>query len=645
MLRSIATVSLSGTLPEKLRAIAAARFDGVEIFENDLLYFDGTPGLVRQMAEDLGLKIMLFQPFRDFEGAPREIFARNLERAERKFDLMEELGAPAILVCSTVSPDASADENVMADDLRQLAERAARRGIKIGYEALAWGRHVNSWRQAWRVVQKADHPSLGLILDSFHTCAIKDDLTGLSAVPPDRIVIVQIADAPILAMDVIEWSRHFRCFPGQGAFDLGAFLAPVVASGYSGAISLEIFNDGFRAAPPRATAEDGMRSLLYLEETTGREIAERPPAITSAKPPRRAELFTPPPAAPFHGYAFLEFAVDAGTAPLIASSFESLGFTRIGRHRSKNVALYRQGDINLVLNSEPESFAHAYFLMHGVSVCATALRVGDVDAAVQRAELYRYRPYAGGVGPAETVMPAIRAPDGGLLYFVDDAPGAANPFETDFILAPNAPPSAPGNLTRIDHVAIGLPEGQFDIWVLFYKTALGFSADDTIVVPDPYGLVRSRALHSPGEQVRVALNISESRNTAVARSVSSFAGAGVQHIAFATDDIRATIAALRARGVHILSIPRNYYDDLMIRFRLDASFIEDLAALNILYDRDAAGAEFFHAYTEAFENRFVFEIVERRGYRHYGAANMPVRLAALASTSGKSPFVFQALEH
>ena len=139
MLRSIATVSLSGTLPEKLEAAAAAKFDGVEIFENDLVYFDGSPRAVRQMAADLGLSIMLFQPFRDFEGAPRDRLARNLDRAERKFDIMQALGTDLVLVCSNTLPAAIDDDARAAADLAEMAARAAARGLRVGYEALAWG--------------------------------------------------------------------------------------------------------------------------------------------------------------------------------------------------------------------------------------------------------------------------------------------------------------------------------------------------------------------------------------------------------------------------------------------------------------------------------------------------------------------------
>ncbi len=216
MKTSIATVSISGDLKEKLAAIAAAGFDGVEIFENDFLTFDGTPAEVGRMIRDHGLEITLFQPFRDFEGMPEPQRSRGFDRAERKFDLMQELGTDLMLVCSNVSPASLGGIDRAAADFRELGERAAKRGLRVGYEALAWGRHINDHRDAWEIVRRADHPNIGLILDSFHTLARKIDVNSIRAIPGDRIFIVQLADAPLIDMDLLYWSRHFRNMPGEG---------------------------------------------------------------------------------------------------------------------------------------------------------------------------------------------------------------------------------------------------------------------------------------------------------------------------------------------------------------------------------------------------------------------------------------------
>src|SRR3954454_10159745 len=157
--KAIATVCLSGTLPDKLQAVAAAGFNGVEIFENDLLTFDGSPADVKEICDGLGLAIPLYQPLRDFECMPEPQRTRNLDRAERKFDVMQALGTDLVLVCSNMQPAAIDDSARAAADLAEIAERAGRRGLRIGYEALAFGRHVTLWRQAWDIVRQVDLPA------------------------------------------------------------------------------------------------------------------------------------------------------------------------------------------------------------------------------------------------------------------------------------------------------------------------------------------------------------------------------------------------------------------------------------------------------------------------------------------------------
>src|SRR3954467_765802 len=297
MRRSIATVCLSGTLEEKLAAAAGAGFDGIELFEADLLGSPLAPAEVRARADELGLTIDLYQPFRDFEAVAPAQLERNLRRAEHKLDVMEALGADTMLVCSNVSPDAIDDDALAAAQLRALAERAGARGMRIAYEALAWGTHVSEYDHAWRIVEAADHPALGTCLDSFHVLSRGSGLDAIAAIPAEKLFFLQLADAPHLVMDVLQWSRHYRCFPGQGGFDLRDFTARVLATGYDGPLSLEVFNDVFRQADPNRMAVDAMRSLLILEE------APEPAAATAPSPP-----------APLRGWAFVELAVEPASA-------------------------------------------------------------------------------------------------------------------------------------------------------------------------------------------------------------------------------------------------------------------------------------------------------------------------------------------
>ena len=229
---------------------------------------------------------------RDLEGVAPERFDAVLHRMRTKLGVMAELGTTTVLACSNVQPDSINDLDLTAEQLHRIGDLAADHGVTVAYEALAWGRHVNRVGQAWEAVVRADHPAITLAVDTFHMLARGDDGTALVGVPGDRIGFLQVADAPLLDMNLLEWSRHFRCFPGQGTLDVTGVVAATLEAGYRGPLSLEVFSDVVREVDPAVTAHDAMRSLLFLEDqlasvVTGpaRELvtpASPPPAQASA---------------------------------------------------------------------------------------------------------------------------------------------------------------------------------------------------------------------------------------------------------------------------------------------------------------------------------------------------------------------------
>jgi 4-hydroxyphenylpyruvate dioxygenase len=614
---AIATVCLGGTLDEKLEAIAAARFNRVEIFEPDLLSFGGTPRDVRRMMDGLGLQAAVFQPFRDFEGMPEPQRSKVFARVERKFDVMQELGCDFLMICSNVSPDAVGGIDRASADLHQIGEHAARRGLRIGFEALSWGRHINDYRDAWEAVRRADHPNVGLVLDSFHILARKTDLGTIRSIPGDRIFLVQLADAPLLELDYLNWSRHYRSFPGQGDLPIAAFMDALQATGFNGLLSLEIFSDRFRAGSARSLAIDGQRSLLFMLD----EYHKRNSVASSA-------AFLPP-RSRCEGIQFLEFALDEQSRPGFEKMLAGMGFSKVGAHRSKSVGRWRQGDINVVVNAETEGFAHSYNLMHGSAVCAMALRVENAQTTMDRALALLDQPFHQQVGPGEMSIPAVRGLGGSLIYFVDKSIGFDHLWEVDFEAVAARGSGADAGLQTIDHVQHAMRYEEMLTWVLFYTSLLETAKTPVVEVVDPGGVTHSQAVESEDGHIRLALNASLSQHTMASRFLSEFFGSGVHHVAFATNDILATAARFRENGIDLLPIPENYYDDLEVRADLSAEQIRTLKQNNILYDSDAHGA-YFQLYTRTLlPNGFFLEIVERRGgYRGYGAVNAPVRLAA-----------------
>jgi 4-hydroxyphenylpyruvate dioxygenase len=619
MRTSIATVSISGELPDKLAAIAEAGFDGVEIFENDFLAFDGSPADVGRMVRDHGLEISLFQPFRDFEGMPLSHRQRTFDRAERKFDVMQELGAELLLVCSNVSTLALGGIDRAADDFRDLGERARSRGLRVGYEALAWGKHINDHRDAWEIVRRADHPSIGLVLDSFHSLARRIEINSIRSIPKEKLFIVQLADAPLIDMDLLFWSRHFRNMPGEGDLPVADFTAAVADTGYDGYFSLEIFNDQFRGGSPRSIAADGHRSLIYLGDRVRRLGGSH-----------SLQLEAIPDRIPVEGVAFVEFSADDADAAALGALLTTLGFTRIAEHRSKRVTLYQQGDIRIIINTEISGYAHTAFEAQGTSAYAVALIVDDARAALARALALGAEQFEQAVAPDELDIPAIHGIGGSLIYLVDDASTLGRfqqidfePIGLDFEELPR-----PAGLRSIDHLAQTVPYDQMPTWLLFYTSI--FAADKTPVVDivDPSGVVRSQVIENAAGTLRLTMNGAENNATLAGHFLADKLGSAVQHIAFVSSDIFASAAALEANGFRSLQISPNYYDDVEARFGLEPEFTERLREANILYDRDEHG-EYLQLYSTTFGQGFFFEVVERRGYRGYGAANAIFRIAAL----------------
>ncbi|TCO50365.1 4-hydroxyphenylpyruvate dioxygenase-like putative hemolysin [Kribbella antiqua] len=571
----IATACLSGTLEDKLAAAAAAGFTGVEVFEDDLIMSPWSPRRVRDECAALGLSIDLYQPFRDFEAVPAEPFEANLRRAERKFDLMEQLGCTTLLVCSSES--AAVDDDVLAaEQLTTLAERAARRGLRIAYEAMAWGRFVNTAEHAWRIVREAGHPALGLCLDSFHLFARGEELPD---VPGSAIFHVQLADAPRLSMEAVEWSRHHRLFPGQGVFDVAGFLDQVLSTGYSGPLSLEVFNDVYRQGDPRHAAVDAMRSLLTLEEAA-------------------------PAAPPLAGHAFTELAVDEASGLAVAQTLAALGFAHTGQHRSKPVELWQQGSARVLLNFAPERAVHPAT----ASICALAVDSADPQVSARRAERLLAPVLPRSFRPDEADLTSVAAPDGTAVFF------CRTDWLDDFLPTGDAP--AAGLLTGTDHVSLTESVDDFDHAVLFYRSVLGMESDQIAELPAPFGLIHRRTATDPNHRVRINLNTAPLRRGDWSPSVES-----PQHVAFVTGDAVAAAAAMRELGAPLLKIPENYYDDLDARLALPAELLASMREHSILYDRDAHG-EYLHFSTEIIGGRIFFEVVQRIGeYAGYGASS------------------------
>lgn len=591
MVTSIASVCLSGGLTEKLHACAKAGFDGVEIMDSDLTVAYESPEEIRALCSRLGLSIDMFQPFRDAEAVDDDTFADTLRRAREKFRVMNRLGADLMLVCSNAGTATVDDDDVIARQLGELADVAAEYGIRIAYEALAWGRFVNDYRHAWRLVEAADRPNLGTCLDSFHILSRGHDPSAIEDIPGEKIFFLQLADAPQLDMDVLSWSRHHRLFPGEGSFELTGFLSHVLRAGYQGPLSLEVFNDTFRQTDVTRTAAHARRSLTWLADQVAVRDGSARDRLSDAQIPQAVD--------------FVEVAgVDLADLDQL---MDQLGFTFRGRHRRKPVRLWSFGEARIILNEQSKNATPR--------LAALGLKVVNGAAAAERGMALGAPPVFRHTSAGEHELLGVSSPDETEIFWSDESSpvGWMAEFEGGS--------ERVGDGGSIDHINLSYPWQDFEEAVLFATSVLGLEASTAAEVPGPFGLVRSQVMHSPDRIVRLPLNLAPPTAPVPPR-----------HIALHCDDLLSVAEEAQDRGLQFLPVPDNYYDDLMARFGLEPEFLQRLKDLGLLYDQDSVG-EFIHFYTPTIGELFL-EIVERRGgYDGYGAPSAPVRLAAQRALS------------
>jgi 4-hydroxyphenylpyruvate dioxygenase len=371
------------------------------------------------------------------------------------------------------------------------------------------------------------------------------------------------------------------------------------------------------------------------------------------------------------GFEFIEYAAPDTAA--LAALFESMGFAPVARHRSKNVMLYRQGDINFVLNHEPDSFAQSFARVHGPSVCAFAIRVKDAARAYKRAIDLGARPHHADIGPMELNIPAIQGIGGSLIYLVDRY-GTRSIYDVDFVAVSSSLrsaadegtegsprfPSLPGGggertegnprfpsvtslpsdstgepsvhrgagLTQIDHITHNVHQGRMNHWARFYEHLFGFREIRYFDIHGEKTGLRSRALVSPCGKIRIPINEPTDRKSQVEEYLDAYHGEGIQHIALATGDIHASVEALRMTGVSFMRTPRTYYEAIQSRIPRHGEDVSRLEHNQVLID-GRPGDLLLQIFTDTVIGPIFFEIIQRKGNEGFGEGNFQALFEAI----------------
>jgi len=338
----------------------------------------------------------------------------------------------------------------------------------------------------------------------------------------------------------------------------------------------------------------------------------------SARQSARSDLWDNPMGT--DGFEFVEYT---GPDPqALAALFERMGFVAAARHRSKNVTLYKQSDVNFILNAEPQSFAQAFARLHGPSVCAIAFRVADAAKAYERAISLGAKPVHGKVGPMELNIPAIEGIGGSLIYLVDRY-GERTIYDVDFtpLVADMAVPGV--GLAGIDHLTHNVHRGRMQLWAEFYERLFNFREVRYFDIEGRLTGLKSKAMTSPDGHIRIPINESTDDKSQIAEYLEAYHGEGIQHIALATTDIYASVEALQARAIPFMSVPETYYEAIDTRV---PGHGEDLARLKrnqILIDGAPIAGQglLLQIFTETVIGPIFFEIIQRKGNEGFGEGN------------------------
>jgi len=341
------------------------------------------------------------------------------------------------------------------------------------------------------------------------------------------------------------------------------------------------------------------------------------------------------------GFEFVEYAAPDPTA--LGALFEKMGFVPIARHRHKRVTLYRQGDINFIINSEPDSFAQRFARLHGPSICAIALRVTDAAKAYRRALELGSWGFDSGSGPMELNIPAIKGIGDSLIYFVDRwrgkraaqsgyRPGCIGDisiYDVDFEPIDSDgrdsdPQPAGAGLVTIDHLTHNVHRGRMKEWAEFYERLFNFREVRYFDIEGRQTGLKSKAMCSPCGKIRIPINESSDDQSQISEYLDVYHGEGIQHIALAAGDIYRTVATLIARGVDFQDTPDTYFEGIDARLPGHGESLEQLRRLRILIDGNPhAGAKelLLQIFTRNVIGPIFFEIIQRKGHEGFGEGN------------------------
>ena len=537
---------------------------------------------------------------------------KKFDKIKEKLDYFEIINSKRIIVDLDLLFKKDFSNNDIDSKINQLSKLFLNYKLKLSF--LLPSKINSNFNNILRKIISIKNPSFYLTINSKNILMDGSQPSLINQIPLSLIDHVQLTDISKYIYSEDQISNLSELLPNEGVLDLKSFIKIFLKKNYKGSIS--VANNNILNNKANLIKDANRAFVSVFDDVVSSDISLD---NLNLKIPPKINL---------NGFEFLEFSVFGEDHTSLVKMLKKLSFRKERIHKTKNVELWRQGSINILINFEKNSFAEQVYLKNGPSICDIAIKVKDAIQTIDRAKKLGIKEHSQSVSVGELKIPAIKGVDGSVIHFIDQKSNLFQLWNLDFnYLKPE--PIQPSGLRSIDHISQSMKEEEMRSWLFFYLSNFNMYKTTQLDLVSSKGIIKSQAISSPEGEVRLNLNGSNNSQTIAGSFMTNKTGSSIQHIAFNTDDIFETVNILSENKFPFLQIDKKYYSQLQNKYDLDEKTLNNLKRNNILYDKNEFG-EFFQIYSEPIFTGFFFEIVQRKqNYKGYGESNATHRIKSL----------------
>ena len=537
---------------------------------------------------------------------------KKFDKIKEKLDYFEIINSKRIIVDLDLLFKKDFSNNDIDSKINQLSKLFLNYKLKLSF--LLPSKINSNFNNILRKIISIKNPSFYLTINSKNILMDGSQPSLINQIPLSLIDHVQLTDISKYISSEDQISNLSELLPNEGVLDLKSFIKIFLKKNFKGSVS--VANNNILNNKANLIKDANRAFVSVFDDVVSSDISLN---NLNIKIPPKINL---------NGFEFLEFTVFGEDHTSLVKMLKKLSFRKERIHKTKNVELWRQGSINILINFEKNSFAEQVYLKNGPSVCDIAIKVKDAIQTIDRAKKLGIKEHSQSVSVGELKIPAIKGVDGSVIHFIDQKSNLFQLWNLDFnYLKPE--PIQPSGLRSIDHISQSMKEEEMRSWLFFYLSNFNMYKTTQLDLVSSKGIIKSQAISSPEGEVRLNLNGSNNSQTIAGSFMTNKTGSSIQHIAFNTDDIFETVNILSENKFPFLQIDKKYYSQLQNKYDLDEKTLNNLKSNNILYDKNEFG-EFFQIYSEPIFTGFFFEIVQRKqNYKGYGESNATHRIKSL----------------